>query len=105
MSVSGTLVGTRQVEKLTEVDGVDVELQAEGHLVFLRYDDRPGVVGQVGVQLGEAGVNIGSAQVGRDKQGGHALMALTVDEAVPVDVLERICEAIGAGSARTVSLG
>jgi D-3-phosphoglycerate dehydrogenase len=41
VSVSGTLVGTRQVEKLTEVDGVDVELQAQGHLVFLRYDDRP----------------------------------------------------------------
>ena len=105
VSVSGTLVGTRQVEKLTEVDGVDVELPAGGHLVFLRYEDRPGVVGQVGVQLGEAGVNIASAQVGRDKQGGHALMALTVDDAVPVEVLEQICDAIGAGSARTVSLG
>jgi D-3-phosphoglycerate dehydrogenase len=105
VSVSGTLVGTRQVEKLTEVDGVDVELPAAGHLVFLRYEDRPGVVGEVGVQLGEAGVNIASAQVGRDKQGGQALMALTVDDAVPVDVLERICGAIGARSARTVSLG
>lgn len=105
VSVSGTLVGTRQVEKLTEVDGVDVELPASGHLVFLRYEDRPGVVGEVGVQLGQAKVNIASAQVGRDKQGGQALMALTVDEAVPADVLEHICRAIGAGSARTVSLG
>ena len=105
VSVSGTLTGPRQVEKLTEVDGVDVELPATGHLVFLRYEDRPGVVGQVGVQLGEAGVNIASAQVGRDKQGGQALMALTVDAAVPGDVLEQICTAIGAASARTVSLG
>ena len=105
VSVSGTLVGTRQVEKLTEVDGVDVELPATGHLVFLRYEDRPGVVGQVGVQLGEAGVNIASAQVGRDIRGGQALMALTVDDAVPAEVLDRICSAIGAASATTVSLG
>jgi D-3-phosphoglycerate dehydrogenase len=104
VSVSGTLVGTRQVEKLTEVDGFDVELPATGHLVFFRYEDRPGVVGQVGVQLGQAGVNIAAAQVSRDRQGGHALMVLTVDDAVPGDVLEQICAAIGAGSARTVSL-
>jgi D-3-phosphoglycerate dehydrogenase / 2-oxoglutarate reductase len=104
VSVSGTLVGTRQIEKLVEVEGFDVELPATGHLVFFRYEDRPGVVGQVGVHLGTADVNIAGAQVARDKQGGHALMALTVDDAVPHDVLTSICEAIGAGSARTVSL-
>jgi D-3-phosphoglycerate dehydrogenase len=105
VSVSGTLVGPRQVEKLVEVEGFDIELPAAGHLVFLHYEDRPGVVGQVGVQLGEAGVNIAGAQVARDKQGGQALMALTVDDAVPADVLTTICTAIGAGSARTVALG
>jgi D-3-phosphoglycerate dehydrogenase len=104
VSVSGTLVGTRQVEKLVEVEGFDVDLPASGHLLFFRYEDRPGVVGQVGIQLGEAGVNIAGAQVARDTQGGHALMALTVDDAVPADVLTTISTAIGAGSARTVSL-
>lgn len=104
VSVSGTLVGPRQAEKLVEVDGFDVELPASGHLVFFRYEDRPGVVGQVGVTLGAAGVNIAGAQVARDKLGGHALMALIVDDAVPADVLRAICSAIGAGSARTVSL-
>ncbi|HVM28256.1 MAG TPA: phosphoglycerate dehydrogenase [Mycobacteriales bacterium] len=105
VSVSGTLVGTRQVEKLVEIEGFDVELPATGHLVFFRYEDRPGVVGQVGVQLGQAGINIAGAQVARDKQGGQALMALIVDDAVPADVLDAICLAIGAGSARTVALG
>jgi D-3-phosphoglycerate dehydrogenase len=104
VSVSGTLAGTRQVEKLTEVDGFDVELVASGHLVFFRYSDRPGVVGAVGASLGEAGVNIAGAQVSRTSQGGDALMAVTVDSAVPHDVLERIAAAIGATSARTVSL-
>jgi D-3-phosphoglycerate dehydrogenase len=104
VSVSGTLTGPRQVEKLVEVDGFDIELPADEHLVFLRYDDRPGVVGLVGATLGDAGVNIAGAQVSRTSQGGRALMALTVDSAVAPDVLERIAAAIGADLVRSVAL-
>ena len=104
VSVSGTLSGPRQVEKLTEVDGFDVDLIPAEHLVFLRYADRPGVVGTVGAALGEAQVNIAGAQVSRTSQGGDALMALTVDSLVPADVLDGIVAAIGAQSARTVDL-
>ena len=104
VSVSGTLVGTRQVERLTEVLGFDVEVPAASSLVFLTYTDRPGVVGTVGQTLGEAGVNIGGAQVARREQGGAALMVLTVDSLVPPDVLERLGAAIGAESVRAVSL-
>ena len=105
VSVSGTLTGTRQIEKLTEVDGFDVELPAEDHLLFFRYHDRPGVVGLVGARLGEAGVNIAGAQVSRTAQGGDALMALTVDSAPPAHLLVQIAEAIGAHSVRAVDLG
>lgn len=104
VSVSGTLTGPRQVEKLVEVDGFDIELVAEGHVLFLRYHDRPGVVGLIGARLGEAGINIAGAQVSRTSQGGDALMALTVDSAVPHDLLDRIAAEIGAHSARTVHL-
>jgi D-3-phosphoglycerate dehydrogenase len=104
VSVSGTLSGTRQVEKLTEIDGFDVDLPAADHLLFFRYADQPGVVGRVGAALGAAGINIAGAQVSRTSQGGDALMALTVDSAVPGDVLDEIATAIGATSARTVDL-
>ncbi len=104
VSVSGTLSGTRQVEKLTEVDGFDVDLVAAEHLLFLRYADMPGVVGRVGAALGDAGINIAGAQVSRTSQGGDALMAITVDSAVAGEVLEQIAEAIGATSARSVDL-
>jgi len=103
-TVSGTLTGTRQVEKLTDVDGFDVDLVPAEHLLFFRYHDRPGVVGLVGAALGGAGVNIAGAQVSRTAQGGDALMALTVDSAVPADVLAEIARAIGADSARLVDL-
>jgi D-3-phosphoglycerate dehydrogenase len=104
VSVSGTLSGPRMVEKLTDVDGFDVDLVPAEHLVFLRYGDRPGVVGTVGAALGAAQVNIAGAQVSRTAQGGDALMALTVDSAVPAEVLEEIGHAIGAHSVRAVDL-
>ena len=104
VSVSGTLTGPRQVEKLTEVDGFDLELIAERNLVFFRYHDRPGVVGLVGARLGQADVNIAGAQVSRTAQGGQALMALTVDSPPTSELLDDIAEAIGATSVRSVSL-
>jgi D-3-phosphoglycerate dehydrogenase len=104
VSVSGTLSGPRMIEKLTDVEGFDVDLVPADHLVFLRYGDRPGVVGTVGAALGEAQVNIAGAQVSRTSQGGDALMALTVDSAVPAEVLEAIGTAIGAHSVRAVDL-
>ncbi|MCW2599908.1 MAG: phosphoglycerate dehydrogenase [Frankiales bacterium] len=104
VSVAGTLSGPRQIEKITEVDGFDVDIVPAEHLLFLRYGDRPGVVGTVGAALGEAQVNIAGAQVSRTSQGGDALMALTVDSAVPAEVLEQIATAIGAQSVRYVDL-
>ena len=83
VSVSGTLVGPRRIEKLVEVDGFDVDLLPTEHMAFFRYHDRPGVVGAVGQLLGDTGINIAGMQVSRDERGGHALMALTVDSAVP----------------------
>ena len=104
VSVAGTLTGTRQVEKLTEVDGFDLEIGPSEHLLFLEYEDRPGVVGTVGLAQGAAGVNIAGAQVSRTARGGTALMALAVDSAVPADVREGLRAAVGAGSARVVDL-
>jgi D-3-phosphoglycerate dehydrogenase len=104
VSVSGTLAGSRQVEKITEVDGFDVDVVPSDHMALLRYDDRPGVVGTVGRRLGDAGVNIAAMQVARSARGGSALMVLLVDTAVPSDVLDRIVGDIGAESGRLVDL-
>src|SRR5947208_8762346 len=104
VSVSGTLSGVRQVEKLTEVDGFDIDITPTDHMAFLRYEDRPGMVGTIGQILGAAQVNIAGMQVGRREQGGDALVALTVDSAIPPAVLDDIVHAIGAHSGRTVDL-
>jgi D-3-phosphoglycerate dehydrogenase / 2-oxoglutarate reductase len=104
VSVGGTLSGRRQLEKLVEVNGFDMEISPAEHMVFLTYTDRPGVVGTVGQILGSEGINIAGMQVCRDARGGHALIVLTVDSAIPAVVLDDIASTIGAVVGRTVDL-
>ena len=104
VSVSGTLAGTRQLERVVEINGFDVEVGVSDHMAVFRYVDRPGVVGVVGRVLGEAGINIAGMQVSRDRRGGHALVTMTVDNAIPHGVLDEIVREIGAETARQVDL-
>ena len=55
VSVSGTLIGIAQKERLVEVNGFVVDLEPTEHLAFFTYEDRPGMVGTVGKILGDAG--------------------------------------------------
>ena len=103
-TVEGTLVGTRKIERITAIDSFDLDLPPADHLLFLRYGDRPGVVGKVGNALGLANINIASMQVARNSAGGEALMALTVDSGISKDVVDQIKAETGANLVRTVSL-
>jgi D-3-phosphoglycerate dehydrogenase len=70
-----------------------------------RYRDQPGMLGTVGTVLGEAGVNIVSAAVGRRPDDGEeATMIVTADARVPQDVIAQIVERDGFLDGRTVSL-
>ncbi|MGB9376387.1 MAG: phosphoglycerate dehydrogenase [Mycobacteriales bacterium] len=104
VSVSGTLSGPRQVQKLVEVDGFDIDVVPEGHLAFFRYADRPGIVGTMGQLLGDAGINIAGMQVSRLASGGSTVMAVAVDSPVPGDLLSTISNAIGASHSCEVDL-
>jgi D-3-phosphoglycerate dehydrogenase / 2-oxoglutarate reductase len=96
VSVSGNLTGTRLVQKLVEVNGFDIEVALNEHMVFVTYEDRPGIVGIVGQLLGQAAINIAGMQVSRTVEGGAALMVLTVDSAIPATTLDDIAQAVGA---------
>ncbi|MGH3714782.1 MAG: phosphoglycerate dehydrogenase [Micromonosporaceae bacterium] len=105
VSVSGTLTaGPREVAKLTEVDGFDIEIPLTGNLLFLRYTDRPGVVGTLGSTLGEAGINIAAMQVSRAQPGGEALMGVEVDSPVSPELLDAVASSVGATTAAAVDL-
>ncbi|HEY4850465.1 MAG TPA: phosphoglycerate dehydrogenase [Streptosporangiaceae bacterium] len=104
ISVGGTVTGRRQLEKLVEVNGFEMEIAPAEHMVFLTYTDRPGIVGTVGQILGSEGINIAGMQVCRDARGGDALIVLSVDSAIPPAVLDDISSTIGAVVGRTIDL-
>jgi D-3-phosphoglycerate dehydrogenase len=104
IKVDGTLMGIRKVEKIIAIDAFDLDLPPTENLLFLRYTDRPGVVGAVGNALGAAKINIAGMQVARQAQGGSALMAITVDSSVSESVAASVAKEIGADLVRSVSL-
>jgi D-3-phosphoglycerate dehydrogenase len=68
---------------------LDVPLQP-GDWLVTRHHDRPGLVASVSRLMGDADVNIGFMQVGRDQPQGMALMVMGVDAPVPDDVFEAV---------------
>ncbi len=104
VSISGTLTGLRQLERIVEINGLDAEIAPAEHMMFFSYVDRPGVVGIVGQALGSKAINIAGMQVCRHAQGGEAMIVLSVDSAVPAHVLTEIAEETGASLARVVDL-
>ena len=105
ISVSGTLMGIRQVQKIVAIDAYELDVVPSENMLFVRYTDRPGVVGLVGNLLGVSSINIAGMQVSRSHAGGSALMVLTVDSGVPLDVLANLAKETGADVTRSVTLG
>jgi D-3-phosphoglycerate dehydrogenase len=71
-------------------DGYLVTFIPEGPLLFTYHRDRPGMIGQVGMLLGSADVNISSMDVGRLGPRQMAMMVLRLDDPVPTEVLKTI---------------
>jgi len=44
--------------RVLQIEGIPLEAQLEGTILYLRNRDEPGVIGQVGTTLGKLGVNI-----------------------------------------------
>jgi D-3-phosphoglycerate dehydrogenase len=97
-AVAGTLAGAGlQAEpRVVMVDDHSLEVPPAPHMLVVRNDDRPGMIGVVGVVLGEAGISISSMAVGPseepevERDTPTALMVLSVDRATPDDVLARL---------------
>ena len=110
--VVGTVLGRRNRPHLLEAWGSRFNVQLEDHLAVFRYLDRPGMIGRVGTVMGEAGINIISAAVGRrpESEGtdagddGQATMVVTTQSRVPQEVVDRIVASDGFIAGRMVSL-
>jgi D-3-phosphoglycerate dehydrogenase len=104
LSVAGTLFGANHL-RLVDVDGVEMDAIPQGHLLFVKNDDTPGVVGHIGTLLGERKVNIARMAVGRKAGSNRAIMLIEVDNEVQGGTLDAVRGIAGVREARAVKLG
>jgi D-3-phosphoglycerate dehydrogenase len=102
-SLAGTLFGLRDEARLVMVDDHTVDIPPARHMVVVRNENRPGLIGLVGQTLGQAGVNISDMDVGRSPAGEAALMVISTDESVPQEVIRRLRDSAGILHVHTVS--
>jgi D-3-phosphoglycerate dehydrogenase len=86
-SISGTLVGRRSDQRIVEIDEHHFDVPPAAHMLMVKNDDRPGVIGTVGTLLGNAGVNIDDMDVGRAAVPGTAVMLISPSAEIPADVI------------------
>ncbi len=90
--------------RITQIDKFPVDVEPQGHLLFISHYDKPGIIGRVGTLLGDNGINIATMKVGRTLVGGEAIMVLSVDKGVPKDVLGQLASLPDLNSAREIRL-
>src|ERR671912_338177 len=76
--------------RVIEIRDIAVDAEFAPHMIYVRNADKPGFIGRFGMLLGEAGVNVATFALGRDRPGGDAICFVSVDEAVSPELLRAI---------------
>ncbi len=86
--IEGTLFNGKV--RLVNVHDIKLEASLSEHMLYVNNEDKPGFIGQLGMLLGEAGVNIANFHLGRNHEGGEALALVELDAPVSDDLLGKI---------------
>ncbi|MEZ5875652.1 MAG: phosphoglycerate dehydrogenase [Hyphomicrobiales bacterium] len=88
-TVAGTLLGERHA-RLVRIDDYDVEAVPEGHFLFTRHHDQPGVVGALGGILGRENINISGMHVGVGESSETAIALVSISAPLSTSALAEI---------------
>lgn len=91
-NVTGTLF-TGKEPRIVNIEGVPIEARLYGDMLFIRNDDRPGMIGALGKMLGDSGQNIADFRLGRKDETSGAICLVGLDGPVD-DALFKKIEAI-----------
>ena len=100
----GTLHGNEP--RITEIDGFEIDLPASGEVLICWFAGRAvaesGIVGRVGMTLGQAGVTISRMEVGREIIRDRAIMVISLGEHAPSVVQTSLAGLPGIAEVRIV---
>ena len=101
-SLSGAIFGHKS-PRIVTMNGLNIDIIPVGNLLLVKNNDKPGIIGQIGVLLGTNKINIASMQVGRNVAGGEAVTVIAVDSAVNTDLVQQIRQLPGVNAAVSVT--
>jgi D-3-phosphoglycerate dehydrogenase len=103
ISIRGTVAErTMVVSRINDFNKLYIE--PVGHTLVFQYDDRPGVVGTIGVKLAEAGINILDVRHAHDVKSNSSLVIIGANSMPGDSVIEAIGKEIKAYVAFGVTL-
>ena len=88
--VAGTLYGKHDAPRIVAIDDYIVDLPPSSHMLVVRNQDTPGMIGRVGSILGDGGVNIDEFDLGKGPAGDKPLMVLSTATPVPASVVAQL---------------
>jgi D-3-phosphoglycerate dehydrogenase / 2-oxoglutarate reductase len=78
-AVAGTVFSDGR-PRVIQVRDINMEFEVAPQMLFIRNADKPGFIGRFGMVMGEAGMNIATMNLGRDKPGGEAICVVAIDQ-------------------------
>jgi D-3-phosphoglycerate dehydrogenase len=101
--IAGTIFG-RKEPRIVKLNDFRLEAAPEGHMLLIYNEDRPGVIGRIGICLGESKVNIARMQVGQDPSHRRNVILLTTDEQVNEEAMAKLKKQDGVTTAMVLEL-
>lgn len=76
--------------RIVRINNYSVDFKPNAYQLVSYHGDKPGIVGLTGQLLGEHHINIASMSLGRNEQGGQAMMVLSIDQPVTEEIIEAL---------------
>ncbi len=88
--------------RILSIKGIKVDAEFTPSMIYVTNEDKPGFIGRFASLLGEAGVNIATFALGRDREGGSAIALVSIDGPAPESVLAKVGQIPGVKQAKAL---
>jgi len=92
------------IPKIVKLRDFLTDFTPEEHMLVITYADKPGLIGKIGTILGEAGINIGSLNLGRRAKAGEAMVVLSLDTPADEATIQKLAAAVEAHFIKAVHM-
>ena len=87
--LTGTLFAGKE-PRIVSVENVPIEADLTEHMLFIRNEDKPGMIGGLGTILAEGGQNIADFRLGRTEAGKTAVALVSLDAPLSDELYEKV---------------